>query len=587
MATLHGSVLGAEARERKKDVILGPGVNLARLPLYGRNFEYLGEDPYMASKMVVPEIVAIQKNDVAACVKHYALNTQELNRHGVNAKPDERTLREIYLPAFEAAIKEAGVLTVMGSYNEFRGTNCNQSKHLVMDILKGEWGFKGLLMTDWDCDINTMDAAMNGLDIEMGTRKPSYDEYFLAKPFLDLLKRGKIPMEVLDDKVRRILRVQLTIGMMDPNRKPGKRATDDHFAKARRIIEEGVVLLKNDKLRLPLQRDNIKSVLVMGPNADMQHGHGGGSSQVKAPFETTPLEGLRRKLGDGVKISYMKAAPPESEGLRPISPDFVITKNSGAGTPAWKQLTYPDAKQTKNSAFKWSTDSRLQFDDDEIHYERLIAEVEPIRSGKHTFQVQASGAIDLHLNNQSILNAPSATLDKIETIDVDLKKGERYKVRLSFNGKKSCTLGWNAPGDLYVDQNKYLAAARDADVVFYFAGLNHSLDRESDDRPDMKLPGNQDQVIKQLAGSNPNTIVYIIAGSAVEMPWVDEVDSLLWGWYGGLHAGDTYADIAFGDVNPSGKLPVTLPQQLADNPHVHLDDYNAEDCLYKEGVFMG
>jgi beta-glucosidase len=265
MATLHGSVLGAEARERKKDVILGPGVNLARLPLYGRNFEYLGEDPYMASKMVVPEIVAIQKNDVAACVKHYALNTQELNRHGVNAKPDERTLREIYLPAFEAAIKEAGVLTVMGSYNEFRGTNCNQSKHLVMDILKGEWGFKGLLMTDWDCDINTMDAAMNGLDIEMGTRKPSYDEYFLAKPFLDLLKRGKIPMEVLDDKVRRILRVQLTIGMMDPNRKPGKRATDDHFAKARRIIEEGVVLLKNDKLRLPLQRDNIKSVLVMGP----------------------------------------------------------------------------------------------------------------------------------------------------------------------------------------------------------------------------------------------------------------------------------------------------------------------------------
>lgn len=229
MARLHGSVLGAEARHRKKDVILGPGVNLARNPLYGRNFEYFGEDPFLAAKLVVPEIIAIQNNDVAACVKHYAVNNQELNRQGVNAMPDERTLREIYLPAFEAAVKDAGVLTMMGSYNEFRGTNCNQSEHLVRGILKGEWGYQGLLMTDWDCDINTHDAALNGLDIEMGTRKPTYEEYYLAQPFLELLKTGEIPLEILDDKVRRILRVQLTIGMMDENRKPGSRETEEHL----------------------------------------------------------------------------------------------------------------------------------------------------------------------------------------------------------------------------------------------------------------------------------------------------------------------------------------------------------------------
>lgn len=212
MASLHGNVLGAEARHRNKDLILGPGVNLARLPLYGRNFEYMGEDPYLAAALVVPTVKAIQANDVGATVKHYALNTQELNRTGVNAKPDERTLREVYLPAFEAAVKEANVYAIMGAYNEFRGTNANQSHHLIKTILKGEWGYEGVLLTDWNVDINTYDAAMNGLDIEMGTDVASYDEYFLATPLLNMIKAGKVPESELDDKVRRILRVQLSIG---------------------------------------------------------------------------------------------------------------------------------------------------------------------------------------------------------------------------------------------------------------------------------------------------------------------------------------------------------------------------------------
>lgn len=587
MARLHGSVLGAEARHRKKDVILGPGVNLARNPLYGRNFEYFGEDPFLAAKLVVPEIIAIQNNDVAACIKHYAVNNQELNRQGVNAMPDERTLREIYLPAFEAAVKDAGVLTMMGSYNEFRGTNCNQSEHLVRGILKGEWGYQGLLMTDWDCDINTRDAALNGLDIEMGTRKPTYEEYYLAQPFLELLKTGEIPLEILDDKVRRILRVQLTIGMMDENRKPGSRETEEHFNNARRIIEEGIVLLKNSENHLPLNQNDLKRVLVLGPNADVPHGHGGGSSQVKSKFEITPLAGLRKKIGDSVEVVFMKAKPPESEGLQPISPDFVITKESGTGTPAWKNLIYPDASQTKNSGFRWATTSVLRFDDDEVHHERLIAELQPIKSGTHEFMIEATGDFDLAVDGQTILKKSDAKTGQIASAEIDLVEGKTYSVRVIYNGKGGLTLGWNAPGDLFVEEEVYLAAAKEADAVLYFGGLNHGFDRESEDRPDMKLPASQDAIISNLIEANEKTIVVLIAGSAVEMPWVDEVNSLIWGWYGGMFAGDAYADVLFGDIVPSGKMPITLPRKLADNPHVILDDYNAESCLYKEDVFMG
>ena len=587
MARLHGSVLGAEARERGKDVILGPGCNLARNPLYGRNFEYLGEDPFLASTLIVPEIQAIQSHDVAACAKHYALNTQELNRHGVNAQPDERTLREVYLPAFEAAVKEAGVLTIMGAYNEFRGTNCNQSKHLVMDILKGEWNYQGLLMTDWDCDINTLDAAVNGLDIEMGTRKPSYDDYFLARPFLKMIRDGTIRESVVDDKVRRILRVQLTMGMMDDQRKPGARGTETHHRHARKIIENGIVLLKNDSKVLPLKKSQLKHVLVMGPNADRRHGHGGGSSQVKSLFEITPLEGLQKKLGESVRITHLQAAPPEGAGLRPVAADFVTSKHKGTGTPAWKVLSFETAAKKKQSNFAWSPISQTRFKNDQTHHQFMIGELTPLQDGEHTFQVEAEGSFSLRVNNKMVLQRGNATLAKIETFDVKLKAGKPCRIQMDFDGTTGYTLGWVAPGDPFVGEDVYLPLATQADAVIYFAGLNHSHDREAEDRIDMKLPGSQDYVIKKLLEANPKTVVWVIAGSAVEMPWVDQANSLLWGWYGGMFAGQAYADATFGDVVPSGKMPMTLPKRLADNPHVHLDDYNADDCFYKEGVMIG
>ena len=345
IAQLHGKVLGREARDRQKDYILGPGVNLARLPVYGRNFEYMGEDPFLAATLVVPQIKAIQNQGVAATIKHYALNTQELNRTGVNAKPDERTLREVYLPAFEAAVKEANVLGVMGAYNEYMGTNANQSRYLVKDILKDQWGFKGVLLTDWNVDINTYDAAMAGLDLEMGTDVPSYDQYYFAKPLKEQIEAGKVPMSVLDDKVKRMLRVQYHIGMYDHKRPVGARNTKEHQQTARQIAAQGVVLLKNEKVQghniLPLNKQGLRKVLVLGPNADKRHGFGGGSSEVKTPYEITPLQGLKNYLGENVNIEYMRT---KSAGLSPIAADY-ITSRHWTGTPAWHVRFFDDEQK--------------------------------------------------------------------------------------------------------------------------------------------------------------------------------------------------------------------------------------------------
>ncbi|MEI6859800.1 MAG: glycoside hydrolase family 3 C-terminal domain-containing protein [Shewanella sp.] len=585
MATLHGNVLGSEARHRRKDVILGPGVNLARLPLYGRNFEYLGEDPYLAAKLVVPQIKAIQSNDVAASVKHYALNTQELNRIGVNAKPDERTLREIYLPAFEAAVKEGDIQTIMGSYNRYYGTNANQSKHLVMDILKGEWGYKGVLLTDWNVDINTYDAAMNGLDIEMGTAVDSYDDYFLAQPLLEMIESGKVPLAVLDDKIKRILRVQLTIGMMDKNRLSGQRNITEHHQAARDIIANGVVLLKNDDQILPLREKELNTILVLGPNAERLHSQGGGSSEVKALYEISPVQGLRNRFGDKVEIMVMRAE--NSAAVSPIATDYMAARH-WTGTPQWELTRFTDRSHKEvlraddwiaNSAYKVSDPSQAE-------YILLNTQIKPLATGSHKLKIAVDGEASLSIDGEPVLTHQSQGVTIIEH-SIVLNGGQEYHFELNYNGAGSVLLGWDAPGALFTSESDYLAAAKTADAVIYFGGLSHADDREAIDRADMKLPNGQDTVIAKLISANPNTIIFLNGGSAVEMPWAEQAKAIVWGWYGGMEAGNAYADILFGDVNPSGKMPITLPVKLADTAAIALDDYNAVESLYKEGVFIG
>jgi len=472
LAYQFGVVLGRESRAREKDVILGPGINIMRTPLCGRNFEYMGEDPYLISQMVAPYIKGVQEQDVAACVKHYALNNQEYERFKVNVEADERALREIYLPGFKAAVQEGGVLSVMTAYNKFRGKWCSENKYLLTDILKDEWGFKGVTISDWDGTHSTVDAALAGLDIEMGTKRDNYDDYYFADPLKEAVENGEVPVDVIDDKVRRILTAMIKSNVLSEDRYEGEYISERNFETARKVAEEAVVLLKNENV-LPLDKNDLNSIAVIGENAALKQASGGGSSAIKAKYEITPLEGLKNLIGDDVEIKFAQG---------------------------YKSTT----------TFDWEI-----------------------------------GVVDTSKS------------------EVDFRAQMR---------------------------NEAVEAAKEADYVLMFVGLNHHYDLESVDRPDMNLPYEQDKLIEEVLKVNKNVIVVLVSGSPVDMTlWVDQVPAIVQGWYAGSEAGNVFADVLFGNVNPSGKLPFTFPKKLEDSPAHKLGEYPGEDLIvnYNEGIFVG
>ena len=321
----YGKALGEEARFRRKDIILGPGVNIYRTPLSGRNFEYMGEDPYLSSVMVVPYIRGVQENGVSACVKHFVLNNQEKWRDTINVVVSERALNEIYLPAFKAAVTEGGVWAVMGSYNKYKGEYCSHNDTLINEILKKEWAFDGVMLTDWGSAHNTNEAALNGLDLEMGTWtngltwgiSSAYDKYFLAKPFLEKIKSGELPESLLDEKIRRILRLCFRTNM-DRQRPFGRKLTEEHTDIAQKVAEEGIVSLKNEKDFFPIRPGRYKKIAVIGENAVKKLTEGGGSSELKAHREVSPLQGLVDKYGAEhivYSMGYASGAPDYSREL--------------------------------------------------------------------------------------------------------------------------------------------------------------------------------------------------------------------------------------------------------------------------------
>lgn len=309
LSAVYGNAVSEEFAFRYKDIMLGPGVNIARTPLNGRAFEYMGEDPYLAGRMVVPYIQKAQANGVACCLKHFALNNQEIDRFAVDVKISERALREIYLPAFERAVKEAGVWTIMGSYNLWQGVHCCQNDALLNGILKNEWGFDGAVVSDWGGVTDTWQAATGGMDIEMGSftdgklkeSEFTYDDYYLARPFEKLINEGKIPMKVLDDKVARVLRTMFRTAM-NPDKAIGSQCSEEHYDVCRQIGEEGIVLLKNSNNMLPLDANRYGKILVVGENATRSLTQGGGSSELKTLRDVSPLDALRALYGD--KIDY-------------------------------------------------------------------------------------------------------------------------------------------------------------------------------------------------------------------------------------------------------------------------------------------
>ena len=481
MSALYGKVIGEEARYRDKDVLLGPGVNIYRTPLNGRNFEYMGEDPFLASKMVVPYVQEVQKNGVAVCVKHYALNNQEAKRHEYDAIIDDRTLYEIYLPAFKAAVQEGGAWSIMGAYNLYKGQHLCHNQYMLNDILKGEWGFDGVVISDWGGTHDTDQAINNGLDLEFGTwtnglnmsSSNSYDTYYLADPYLAKLRSGEASEEVLNDKARRVLKLIFRTAMNN-NKPAGSMRSPEHYEAARKIAGEGIVLLKNDNAVLPINLEKTKKLLVVGENAIKMMTVGGGSSSLKVQHECTPMEGILAAVGNKAEVVYERGYVGDVTG------DY-----NGV-------VTGQDLSESRSEA-------------------KLIADA--------------------------------------------------------------------------------VAAAKEADAVIFIGGLNKAAhqDCEDSDRFGLELPYAQDKAIEAIAAVNPNLTVVIVSGNAVAMPWVDKVNGIVESWFSGSQTGHALADVLFGKVNPSGKLPFTFPVRLQDNAAHALGAYDPEDLTveYKEGIFVG
>lgn len=342
LAREYGRVVAEEALKRNKHIMLGPGVNIMRTPLCGRNFEYFGEDPYLAARMVVSYIREMQAHQVAACIKHFDANNQEEMRGQINVEMSERTLREIYLPVFEAAVREAGVWCVMSAYNKFRGQYCCHNDYLLNQILKQQWGFRGLVMSDWAGVHDTRDAVFNGLDLEMGTNAP-YHEFYLADPFRAGIEGGTYPVALLDEKARRVLRVLLLTGAVD-ERVEGSINTPEHQATARRVAEEGIVLLKNEGAFLPLDPQKLTTIAVIGDNAVTKFAAGGGAAGIKAFHEVTPLEGIVERVGTGVNVTFSQGyrhhrrnpfGPPDPAGVRPSSELTVASPEEVEAMAQW------------------------------------------------------------------------------------------------------------------------------------------------------------------------------------------------------------------------------------------------------------
>jgi len=399
IAALYGKSIGEEARYRNKNVLLGPGVNIYRTPLNGRNFEYMGEDPYLASRMVVPYVQGVQKNGVAACVKHYALNNQEANRLWVNVMVDDRALHEIYLPAFKASVQEGGAWAIMSSYNKYKGQHCSHNQYLLNDILKRDWGFDGVVISDWGAVHDTKEAIANGLDMEFGTfwadeadrdkhTSAPYPLYYLANPYLELLKKGEASTKELDDKVRRILRLAFRT-TMSKERPFGSFGTEEHALAGRKIAEEGIVLLQNNRNVLPVDLSKTKKIVVVGENATKQMTTGGGSSGLKVKYEISPLEGIKKRVGNSAEVVYVKGYESwEEKNSESKNIDLAALRSEAINAVKGADIVFFIGGLNKNEHQDCEGDDRRGL---ELPYEqdKLIAEL--VKANPNTAVILLSG----------------------------------------------------------------------------------------------------------------------------------------------------------------------------------------------------
>ncbi|HEX8711195.1 MAG TPA: glycoside hydrolase family 3 C-terminal domain-containing protein, partial [Terracidiphilus sp.] len=556
-----GQSLGKDARARGVNFLLGPGVNIARAPVGGRNFEYLSEDPYLNSALDVPFIEGVQSEGVSATVKHYALNTEEFNRHNANAEVDERTMREIYLPAFEAAVTKGRVDAVMNSYNLVNGAHATQNKLLTLDVLKGDWGFKGVLMSDWAATYDGIAAANNGLDLEMPNAK-----FMTEQTLLPAVKAGRVKEATIDDKVLRLLRTELRY---DWTKRPQFDPDDSTYSVADRAVAlqgalESITLLKNENHTLPLDASKIKTIAIVGPDAWPAVPGGGGSSHATAFEPISTVTGIANFLGPDVHVLYSRGLPEMEEVFRQThwNGDVKIESFSNGdfgGTPQ---------TGTANSIASAGSMMMRGRPGAERHSIRYTTSFKADQAGPYL--VLASGArgdnFKVLVDGKQQLDQPAAEGEVPQFTTIDLSAGQTVSVEadvVSPFASAGFSLGIAYEPDLVSADAKHFASIADAVVVC--AGFDAESEGEGHDRT-FKLPWGQDALIEAMAAANPHTVVTLTGGGGMETaPWIEKVPALLHTWYPGQEGGTAIAEILFGKHDPEGRLPVTFDRSWPDS----------------------
>ena len=588
-----GKAIGAETRAKNFDGILAPCVNIIRVPKGGRSFESFSEDPYLTSRMGVAYVKGVQSQGVFATTKHFVANNQEKYRQLASSNVSERALHEIYFPGFKAAIQEGKTLAIMSSYNRINGTYASENKYLLTDILKNKWKFDGLVMSDWGSLHSTVDAANAGLDLEM----PS--AYYFGEKLADAVKNNLVDQKTIDDKVRRILRIMFKVGLLNETPKvyPTTIDTIKYQALALKVAQEGMVLLKNSGNLLPINRNSLKSIAVIGPNANEAIITAGGSGYIEAYQAVSPLDGIRKKVGDKIKVKFAKGARRYRHVLPSIPVEYLTpSKGEGHGLLG-EYFSNPDLKGKpvvtridSVISFDWKLGGPAENMAGDNFSARWTGFLTAHETGNYEIGVTSDDGFRLYINDKLLMDDWTAHVPRKHVKTISLKRGEPIKIRFEYfelGGEAIAKLGIEHLTEKK-DLDDAVALAKKSDVAVLCLGLNEDFEGEGKDRKMLNLLPEQEKLINAVSAVNPKTIVVLNNGTPVTMShWLKNVPAVIEAWYTGQQTGTALADILFGDVNPSGKLPMTFPTSWKKSPVAKTYPGTKDAADYKEGIFVG
>ncbi|MDQ7817227.1 MAG: glycoside hydrolase family 3 C-terminal domain-containing protein [Melioribacteraceae bacterium] len=589
-----GSAIGRETKGKARHVILGPCVNIARLPMGGRNFESFGEDPYLASRMTVNYIDGVQSEGVAATVKHFAANNQEHERMFVDVLVSERALNEIYFPAFKAAVTEAEVMCVMSSYNKVNNHFASENDNLLINKLKKEWAFDGLVMSDWGAVHSYLPTIKGGLDLEM-----PFGKFMNQESILKELDNGEISLETINKKVERILSVIIKLGLLDSEvwKENSKLVNSpENRESAYETSLASIVLLKNENNILPLQVDKIKTVGIIGPNAKIARTGGGGSSLVSPVNPITPLDGLKNKLNKDLKIEFAEGVRLDGDA-KAIPAEFLFTdekmKTHGLTGEYFSNMNFSGKPQLtridKEIDFWWHGGSPAKNIGENNFTVRWTGYLKAPFTGEYEINIASDDGIRFYLDDNLLINDWYDRGVSTSKTNVYLDQNKIYKIKIEYyenGGDAACILGWNMPNEDLI--NDALVVARRSDVVILFVGTSHNYETEGRDRENLLLPNNQDELIQKISEVNKNVVVVLSTGSPVIMNnWIHKVNAVVQMWFGGGEGGNAIADVLIGNYNPSGKLPITFPRRWEDSsPFTSYKSFSGR-TYYTDDIYVG